>query len=269
MKNCTKPCDNPKSQLDNAWCVRYFHAPFKVGQLHLRNVAEESETAMAKVKVKKKAAVKPAKSKPVAKSAKPVVKAKAKERPSSKVVATKAPAPKIEAKPIKKKIEVPAGKAVKGVPGLVQKAPIKFETPKPPKKPTAEMQQIRDKLIVMLADFRKEIDHEVRGASERDLAHINDTSDMATDAAQGDLALRIAESETVEAAEVERAIEKIDNGTYGLCEICNTRIPTERLQVLPFATQCVKCQELADIRKRSRSGDELDDLNTDGGDMEE
>jgi len=219
---------------------------------------------MAKVKVKKKAAAKPAKSKPVAKNAKPVVKAKAKERPSSKVVATK-----VEVKPAKKKIEAAPVKAAKPAPGPVQKAPVKFEPPKPPKKPTAEMLQIREKLIVMLADFRKEIDHEVRGASERDLAHINDTSDMATDAAEGDLALRIAESETVEAAEVERAIEKIDNGTYGLCEICNTRIPTERLQVLPFATQCVKCQELADIRKRVRGGDELDDLNTDGGDMEE
>lgn len=214
---------------------------------------------MAKVKVKKKAAAKPAKSKPAAKSAKPVVKAKAKERPSSKVVVAK-----VEAKPIKKKIEAVPVKAVKAAP-----APVKVEPPKPPKKPTAEMLQIREKLIVMLADFRKEIDHEVRGASERDLAHINDTSDMATDAAEGDLALRIAESETVEAAEVERAIEKIDNGTYGLCELCNTRIPTERLQVLPFATQCVKCQELADIRKRSRGGDELDDLNTEGGDMEE
>jgi len=223
---------------------------------------------MAKVKVKQKAAAKPTKSKPAAKSAKPVVKAKVKERPKSSA--------KIEVKPAKKKIEAAPVKSSKSFSksapiqkGPVQREPMKFEPPKPPKKLTAEMQQIREKLIVMLADFRKEIDHEIRGASERDLAHINDTSDMATDAAEGDLALRIAESETVEAAEVERAIEKIDVGTYGLCEICNTRIPIERLQVLPFATQCVKCQELADIRKRSRGGDELDDLNTDGGDMEE
>lgn len=229
---------------------------------------------MAKVKVKQKAAAKPAKSKPAAKSAKPVVKA----RPKS--------SPKIEVKPAKKKVEAAPVKAAKPVSsvkpvskpiakaapiqkGPVQKEPMKFEPPKPPKKLTAEMLQIREKLVMMHADFRKEIDHEIRGASERDLAHINDTSDMATDAAEGDLALRIAESETVEAAEIERAIEKIDNGTYGHCELCNTRIPIERLQVLPFATQCVKCQELADIRKRSRGGDELDDLNTDGGDMEE
>jgi DnaK suppressor protein len=111
----------------------------------------------------------------------------------------------------------------------------------------------------MLSDLRKDIDHEVRGASDRDLAHINDTSDMASDAAEGDLALRIAESETVEAGEIERAIEKIDNGTYGSCETCNKTIGADRLQFLPFATMCIKCQELAEIRKREE-GDELDDL---------
>lgn len=225
---------------------------------------------MAKVKVKKKAAVKPTKLKAAVKSAKPAPKTKVKERPKS--------SPKIEVKPVKKKTEPAPAKSAKPAAsfkpapaksGPVQKEPMKFEPPKPPKKLSAEMLQIREKLISLLADFRKEIDHEIRGASERDLAHINDTSDMATDAAEGDLALRIAESETVEAAEVERAIEKIDMGTYGHCELCNTRIPIERLQVLPFATQCVKCQELADIRKRARGGDELDDLNTDGGDMEE
>jgi RNA polymerase-binding protein DksA len=129
----------------------------------------------------------------------------------------------------------------------------------PPKPLTAEMKQIRVRLMQMLVDLRKDIDHEVRVGSERDLAHINDTSDMASDSAEGDLALRIAESETVEAGEIERAIEKIDNGTYGSCEVCNKPINAERLQFLPFATLCIKCQELAEIRKREE-GDELDDL---------
>jgi DnaK suppressor protein len=131
--------------------------------------------------------------------------------------------------------------------------------PAAPKPVTGEMLQIRNKLLHMLADFRKDIDHEVRGASDRDLAHINDTSDMASDSAEGDLNLRIAESETVEAAEIERAIEKIDNGTYGICEMCNKVINADRLEFLPYVTMCIKCQELAEIRKRDDS-DELDDL---------
>jgi RNA polymerase-binding protein DksA len=132
---------------------------------------------------------------------------------------------------------------------------------------TPELLQIRARLQSMLDQRRQDIDQEVRGASARDMAHINDTSDMASDAADGDLALRIAESETVEASEIERAIEKVDTGTYGLCEVCNKPINAERLQFLPYVTQCIKCQSLSELRKRDKR-DELDDLNAEGGDMD-
>ena len=139
---------------------------------------------------------------------------------------------------------------------IERKAPAK---PAAPIKITKEMLEIRARLQTMLGEMRRDIDHEVRGASERDLAHINDTSDMASDAAEGDLALRIAESETVEAEEIERAIEKIDNGTYGICEMCNKPIGVDRIKFLPYVTLCIKCQELSEIRRRD-DGDELDDL---------
>jgi DnaK suppressor protein len=40
---------------------------------------------------------------------------------------------------------------------------------------------------------------------------------------------------------VERAIERIDGGTYGMCESCGSEIPIARLEVLPYATMCVTC----------------------------
>jgi DnaK suppressor protein len=40
---------------------------------------------------------------------------------------------------------------------------------------------------------------------------------------------------------VERAIERIDDGTYGVCESCGSQIPIARLEVLPYATMCVTC----------------------------
>jgi RNA polymerase-binding protein DksA len=143
-------------------------------------------------------------------------------------------------------------------------APVKIS---PPRHLSSEMLQVRSRLMGMLSEMRKDIETEVRGAKERDLAHIIDTSDMASDAAEGDLALRIAESETAEAGEIERAIEKVDNGTYGICEICNKAIGVDRLQFLPYVTMCIKCQELAEIRKR-KEGEELEDLAEGGDDSE-
>jgi DnaK suppressor protein len=41
--------------------------------------------------------------------------------------------------------------------------------------------------------------------------------------------------------EARAAIERIDQGTYGLCERCGQPIPKGRLEVIPYARTCVKC----------------------------
>ena len=152
-------------------------------------------------------------------------------------------------------------RAVEVRPVIRVSAPRKAEAIEAPKpKPlTKELLELRAHLMDLLSALRMGIQQEVKGASERDLAHIIESSDIASDAAEGDLALRIAESEGAEATEIQKAIDKIDNGTYGSCESCNRPILVERLRFLPFATHCVKCQELAEIR-RKEEGDELDDL---------
>jgi RNA polymerase-binding transcription factor DksA len=41
--------------------------------------------------------------------------------------------------------------------------------------------------------------------------------------------------------DIEDAIEKIDNGTYGTCEHCGAAIPVGRLEAIPHARRCVDC----------------------------
>jgi DnaK suppressor protein len=38
-----------------------------------------------------------------------------------------------------------------------------------------------------------------------------------------------------------RALERVEAGTYGICESCGKSIPIERLEVLPYSTLCVEC----------------------------
>lgn len=40
-----------------------------------------------------------------------------------------------------------------------------------------------------------------------------------------------------------RAMTKIENGTYGECEVCNEEIPIARLELVPAALSCVECDE--------------------------
>jgi DnaK suppressor protein len=41
--------------------------------------------------------------------------------------------------------------------------------------------------------------------------------------------------------DVERALKKLDEGTYGTCDRCGAPIGTERLQAIPWATLCIRC----------------------------
>jgi DnaK suppressor protein len=44
--------------------------------------------------------------------------------------------------------------------------------------------------------------------------------------------------------DIDRALRKIDDGTYGKCERCGQQIPEERLDAVPYATLCVSCKQL-------------------------
>lgn len=46
-------------------------------------------------------------------------------------------------------------------------------------------------------------------------------------------------------SKVEEALRRFEEGTYGICEECGQPIPPERLEALPYATTCVRCQQPA------------------------
>ena len=41
-------------------------------------------------------------------------------------------------------------------------------------------------------------------------------------------------------SKVNHALERVETGEYGLCEVCGNPIPVERLEVLPYSTLCVE-----------------------------
>ncbi len=54
-----------------------------------------------------------------------------------------------------------------------------------------------------------------------------------------------------ELGEIDRALEDIDAGRYGICRDCGEEIPAARLRVLPFATRCVRCQTSSEALGRA------------------
>jgi len=64
-----------------------------------------------------------------------------------------------------------------------------------------------------------------------------DVVDVALDSAQNELNSQLAEVENRELAQIEIALEKMQDGSFGLCEICDKSIPLARLQAFALCHQ--------------------------------
>ncbi|MER3415422.1 MAG: hypothetical protein C4297_04305 [Gemmataceae bacterium] len=69
-----------------------------------------------------------------------------------------------------------------------------------------------------------------------------DIADIAFDIGAGEISSQLAELEARELQLVERALEKLEQGTYGICELCGQKIPVARLNAMPYCVYCIKCQ---------------------------
>jgi RNA polymerase-binding protein DksA len=68
-------------------------------------------------------------------------------------------------------------------------------------------------------------------------------ADVATDTYDREFSLGLATNERKILYELDDALKKIDEGTFGICEDCRRLITKTRLKAVPFARLCVKCQE--------------------------
>lgn len=67
-------------------------------------------------------------------------------------------------------------------------------------------------------------------------------ADLGTETYEQQSDLGFAERDRDAIVAIDRALERIDQGTYGVCEDCGRPISKERLQALPFAALCLECQ---------------------------
>lgn len=74
-----------------------------------------------------------------------------------------------------------------------------------------------------------------------------DIIDAAIDNSYEDVSSQMVEVESRELQFIQQALARIDAGTYGRCEACESIISSARLQALPYATMCIKCQRESEI----------------------
>jgi len=82
-------------------------------------------------------------------------------------------------------------------------------------------------------------------------------ADMGTETFEREKDLSILEQVEAELADVEHAVRRLDDGTYGTCEVCARPIPDERLEAMPAARLCLEHQAQAEREVRF-SGERAD-----------
>ena len=97
-------------------------------------------------------------------------------------------------------------------------------------------------LLARRAELRKRLGIELADLSRGKSMQGGDAADAAFDASGEEMASQLAELESKELAQVERALKRLKQGTYGQCESCDSKILIARLNALPYSTLCIKCQ---------------------------
>jgi DnaK suppressor protein len=107
---------------------------------------------------------------------------------------------------------------------------------------------LRSRLESMKKNLSEELEQmktTVRPADERrEGSPFGKREEEATESFELEKRLTLEKRIREQLAEVEHALQKFEEGTYGLCDNCGQPIPPDRLEALPQASLCLKCKEL-------------------------
>jgi DnaK suppressor protein len=86
---------------------------------------------------------------------------------------------------------------------------------------------------------------------------LGDEADTAREVSETELAFSVAEIRSSEVAEIEDALRRIVDGTYGVCDMCGEPIPAARLRAAPSARLCLPCQKKSEGEMDTAEDSEL------------
>ncbi len=107
-----------------------------------------------------------------------------------------------------------------------------------------KLKGFRDKLL----DRRESLVGQVQQAElysrERDSEATQDPADMAANAYTKELLVSMSDNDRQLLNLIDEALERIEEGTYAKCVRCGEALPEKRLDAVPWARHCVRCQDL-------------------------
>ena len=108
---------------------------------------------------------------------------------------------------------------------------------------------LNTKLEELLAEAGKA----VTVMSSTDEEGFPDPTDRATLETDRNFLLRVKDRERKLIAKIREALKRIDDGAYGICEICGEEISGKRLEARPVTTSCIRCKEEEEAEEKQKT----------------
>ena len=111
-----------------------------------------------------------------------------------------------------------------------------------------EYQELREQLMNRLARIEGRLDKVEKDRRRSSNSLDPDWEEQATVRQNDEVLDELAEEERLQAIAIRAALQRMEEGTYGRCVICDAPISPQRLAALPYATQCLACATQAEQR---------------------
>ena len=112
---------------------------------------------------------------------------------------------------------------------------------------------ILEKREEVLKELNRELNERINQGSELKSSLGSDQGDLSTLSLGSDLSVSLAARYSNILKQIDQTLERIEEGSYGLCEECGEKIDERRLEALPFSLYCTSCQKGIEKENPGRS----------------
>lgn len=109
--------------------------------------------------------------------------------------------------------------------------------------------ELRRRLDVKKTELRVQLDDVQREVREDGVGYSNHMADVGTEVFEQARDFTLAQQMQQTYKNVAYALERFEDGTYGICESCGVRIELARLEAMPEASYCLLCQTRREQRR--------------------
>ena len=100
----------------------------------------------------------------------------------------------------------------------------------------------RRRVVAAIENLHEEHPGSISDETGEDAVYDNHLADTATETFERELDYTLEENSEHVLADIDAALARIEEATYGICTNCEKPIPEERLEARPWATLCIDCQ---------------------------